>query len=167
MEAQLAAARAALVEAELAEHPADRFLGAHLAALRVAAVVLAIRTRPARRSSRLSDVWQLLGEVAPEYAEWAGFFAATALKRQAVAAGAVALVSAREADDLIRDAGLFCDAVGRRLRPSLQAAQAARLAHVAPGGQGAQVAHAAGGAQVAHAARGAQVAHVVQAASHG
>ena len=39
-----------------------------------------------------------------EYAEWAGFFAASALKRQAVAAGAVAVVNAREADDLVREA---------------------------------------------------------------
>ncbi|QLQ15281.1 MAG: hypothetical protein HZY73_05740 [Micropruina sp.] len=138
MEAQLTAARAALVEAELAEHPAERFLAAHLAALRVAAVVLAARARPARRASRLSDVWRLLAEVAPEYAEWAGFFAATALKRQAVAAGAVALVSAREADDLIRDAGLFCEAVGRRLRPPARAAPVEGAGRVAGGVQVAQ-----------------------------
>ena len=47
-------------------------------------------------------------------AEWAGLFAATALKRRAVAAGAVALVSAREADDLVRDAGIFYAAVAGR-----------------------------------------------------
>ncbi len=109
----LAAARSALIEAELAERPADRFLAAHLAALRVAAVILAARGRPASGGT-LRDVWQLLAERAPEYAEWAGLFAATALKRRAVAAGAVALVSAREADDLVRDAGIFYAAVAGR-----------------------------------------------------
>ncbi|MEZ5089829.1 MAG: SAV_6107 family HEPN domain-containing protein [Micropruina sp.] len=115
---ELAPAATALAEAELAGRPADRFLLAHLAALRVAAVVLACRM-PQRRAGRAStgprDAWQVLAEVAPEYAEWAGFFAASALKRQAVAAGAVAVVNAREADDLVRDVGLFHDQVAARL----------------------------------------------------
>lgn len=111
----LALARAALIQAELAEHPADRFLAAHLAALRVAAVVLAARAHTASRRGGLNDIWRLLARVAPEYGEWAGFFAATALKRRAVAAGATSLVSLREADDLIRDASLFCEEVARRL----------------------------------------------------
>lgn len=114
MSEPLAAARAALIEAELADRPADRFLAAYLAALRVAAVVLAARTHASRGAAGLTDVWQLLARVAPEYAEWAGFFAALALKRHTVAAGAVTLVSAREADDLVRDASLFCAAVARR-----------------------------------------------------
>ena len=115
--AELAPAASALTQAELAEQPAERFLGAHLAALRVAAVVLAHRTMPRRASStRPRDVWQVLAEVAPEYAEWAGFFAASALKRRAVQAGAVALVGTREADDLLRDVRLFHDRVAARLR---------------------------------------------------
>lgn len=114
MPAELTAAAAALAEAELAEQPAQRFLLAHLAALRVAAVVLACRAS-GRGSTRPRDVWQVLAEVAPEYAEWAGFFASSALKRRAVQAGEGALVSAREADDLVRDAGIFRDRVARRL----------------------------------------------------
>jgi hypothetical protein len=113
-------ARAALVEAELAEAASDRYLLAHLAALRVAAVVLAARAHPST-GSRMRNAWQLVGEVAPEFAEWAGYFAATQGKRQAVAAGAVALVSSREADDLLRDAQAFHDAVARRLARSRRA----------------------------------------------
>ena len=113
--ADLTGAVAALTEAELAEQPAQRYLLGHVAALRVAAVVLAYRTVPRRRSAGPRDVWQVLAEVAPEYAEWAGFFASSALKRRAVQAGAVALVSAREADDLLRDVRLFHDQVARRL----------------------------------------------------
>ncbi|MFT3861709.1 SAV_6107 family HEPN domain-containing protein [Micropruina sp.] len=112
---ELAAAAATLAEAELTDAPAQRFLLAHLAALRVAAVVLACRASTGH-GSRPRDVWQVLAETAPEYGEWAGFFAASALKRRAVQAGAVALVGVREADDLLRDVRLFHDQVAGRLR---------------------------------------------------
>jgi len=111
-------ARAALVEAELSCQPSDRYLAAHLAALRVAAIVLALRARPGRGSSRPRNAWLVLAEVAPEFGEWAAFFAATQGKREAVRAGATTIVNAREADDLIRDAqtflGLVEHALGRR-----------------------------------------------------
>jgi hypothetical protein len=107
-------ARTALVEAELSCHPSDRFLGAHLAALRVAAIVLALRARPGR-SSRPRNAWLVLAEVAPELGEWAAFFAATEGKREAVRAGATAIITAREADDLIRDAQAFLGLVERAL----------------------------------------------------
>lgn len=106
-------ARTALVEAELSCRPSDRFLAAHLAALRVAAVVLALRARPGRRGGRPRNAWMLLAEVAPELGEWAAFFAATEGKREAVRAGATSIVSAREADDLIRDAQTFLGLVER------------------------------------------------------
>ncbi len=107
-------ARAALAGAEFADQAAERYLLAHLAALRVAATVLAARAHAAS-GARMRNVWQVVGEVAPEFAEWAGYFAATQGKRQAVAAGATAIVSHREADDLLRDAQAFHDAVRRRL----------------------------------------------------
>lgn len=109
-------ARTALVEAELCCHPGERYLSAHLAALRVAAVVLALRTRPGSGSSRPRNAWLLLAEVAPELGEWAAFFAAGEGKREAVRAGATAIVSAREADDLVRDAQAFLGLVERALR---------------------------------------------------
>ena len=114
-------AREALMTAEFAETPAERYLQAQLAALRVAATILAARARAAS-GGRLRNVWQVVGEVAPEFAEWAGYFAATQAKRQAVAAGEHFLVSPREADDLVRDAQAFHDEVARRVaRPSRQA----------------------------------------------
>lgn len=119
---ELAAAASALAEADLAEQPAQRYLGAHLAALRVAAVILACRAASTRRGSRPRDVWLVLADVAPEYAEWAGFFSSSALKRRAVQAGAVALVSAREADDLLRDVRLFHDQVARRFARTVASA---------------------------------------------
>ena len=114
LQLDLQRARTALIEAELSAHPGDRYLAAHLAALRVAAIVLALRARPGR-GSRPRNAWLLLAEVAPELAEWAAFFAATEGKREAVRAGATAIVSAREADDLIRDAQTFLGLVERAL----------------------------------------------------
>jgi hypothetical protein len=55
----------------------------------------------------------MLAEVAPELAEWAAFFAATEAKRDAIRAGATSIVSAREADDMVRDATAFLRLVER------------------------------------------------------
>jgi hypothetical protein len=49
----------------------------------------------------------LLSIVAPELAEWADFFAAGAARRAAAEVGLPGVVSAREADDLLRDAETF------------------------------------------------------------
>jgi len=57
----------------------------------------------------------MLAEVAPELAEWAGFFAATEARRDAIQAGATSIVSAREADDLVRDATAFLRLVERAI----------------------------------------------------
>ena len=108
-------ARSSLAEAELAPQPSDRYLAAHLAALRVVAIVLTHRARPgiARPNGRPPNAWRMLAEVAPELAEWAAFFAATEAKRDAVRAGATSIVSAREADDMVRDATAFLRLVER------------------------------------------------------
>ena len=103
-------ARRGLQEAAGLAVPAERYATAHLAALRSAAAVLAARTRPVDtrlRRRRPTSAWVLLTEVAPELGEWAAFFAAGAAKRAAAEAGVTRAVTAREADDLVRDAGTF------------------------------------------------------------
>lgn len=112
--AELARARATLVQAELTTAAAERYLTAHRAAGQVAAVVLAMRCRPGARRGR-RNAWRLLAEVAPELAEWAGFFLALQGKCEVLRAGANNLVSTREADDLVRDASTFHDQVAGRL----------------------------------------------------
>ena len=92
--------------ARRATSPGDRYVTAHLAALRAAAAVLAVRGRPRRPGGTL-NVWQVLPRVAPELGEWAAFFAAGAARRAAVEAGRADVVTAREADDLLRDAETF------------------------------------------------------------
>ncbi len=113
-------ARTTLFAAELTDDPSEKYLAAHLCALRVAAVVLAVRAGDAAPRSGPTDVWTLVARLAPEYAEWAGFFATTARRRNAVRQHQL-LVCAREADDLVRDAGAFLALVERKLLPPRQA----------------------------------------------
>jgi SAV_6107-like HEPN len=103
----LAQARAVLGEAAAADSAAERFRLAHLAALRTAAAVFAERGRPVAARRRLVSAWVLVESVAPEFGEWAGYFAAGAPARAAVEAGAVSAVTARDADDQLRAAGEF------------------------------------------------------------
>ena len=120
----LAAAERGLVEATYAETAEERYVGAHLSALRSAAAVLAARAQPAKSRARLRSVWSVLPAVAPEFGEWAQFFAASAPKRSAAEAG-LRVVTQREADDLLRDAETFHDQVCTLLhidrQPSLPA----------------------------------------------
>ena len=67
------------------------------------------RARPAAptRRSRVTSVWSLLVLVAPEFSEWASYFALGASKRAAAEAGIPRVVSPREADDLLSAAEQF------------------------------------------------------------
>jgi SAV_6107-like HEPN len=100
-------ARGVLVEANSATTAAERFRLAHLAALRTSAALFAERARPASGPRKLLSAWVLVDMVAPEFSEWAGYFAASAATRAAVEAGAVSLVSERDADDQLRAAAEF------------------------------------------------------------
>ena len=93
-----------LAEAAACPDVGWRYATAHLAARRGAAAVLAARTQPEPGRRRPRSAWVLIGQVAPELAEWAAFFAAGAAKRAAAAAGPPPAAPAREADDLVRDA---------------------------------------------------------------
>ena len=98
--------RSGLKQACAARSPGERYVTAHLAALRAAAAVLAVRSRPGGRGGPRS-VWEVLPRVAPELIEWASYFASTASRRAALDAGRTGVVSAREADELLRDAESF------------------------------------------------------------
>jgi hypothetical protein len=105
----LSQAHRTLVEAVEQTCPPDRYAAAHLAALRGAAAVLAARSEPpgAMIRRRPTSAWVLLRSMAPELAEWATFFAAGARKRAAAEAGSPQAVSARDADDLVREVDTF------------------------------------------------------------
>ena len=107
--ALMASARQGLASADDETAAGGRFVAAHLAALRAAAAVVAARSEPGGlgRRKKPQSVWELLPRVEPALCEWAAFFAAGAGKRAAAEAGLLRAVSAREADDLLRDAGVF------------------------------------------------------------
>lgn len=107
----LSQGRASLVEARGASQPGERYAAAHLAALRCAAAVVALRARPDAGRRRPTNAWVLLAGVAPEFADWAQYFAAGADRRAAVEAGSVRAVSSRDADDLLRAAEEFAGLV--------------------------------------------------------
>jgi hypothetical protein len=114
----LSRARTALAEAREADDHLIRYSSAHVAALRVAAAVLAVRARPVRSGARRRvqrNAWVLLSEVAPEFGEWASFFAAGATQRAAAEAGLERAVTTREADDLVRAAETFYELVDSSL----------------------------------------------------
>jgi hypothetical protein len=115
-------AHRALREATGYTDPRQRYATAHLGALRAAAGVLAARTRPEPARRRPRSAWVLLGQVAPELGEWAGFFAAGASKRAAAEAGLSSAVTEREADDLVRDVGTFLVVVENFLAAPVPAA---------------------------------------------
>ena len=103
----LGQAHRGLAEAAACPDAGWRYATAHLAALRGAAAVLAARTRPEPGRRRPRSAWVLIGQVAPELAVWAAFFAAGAAKRAAAEAGLSSAVTEREADDLVRDVRAF------------------------------------------------------------
>ena len=107
--AMLESARYGLAAAQSEASTGARYVAAHLAALRAAAAVVAARAEPGitTRRKRPQSVWELLPRVEPALQEWAAFFAAGAAKRAAAEAGLPRAVSAREADDLLRDAETF------------------------------------------------------------
>ncbi len=114
----LAQAQRGLDEAAELEDPNDRYATAHLAALRTAAAVLAVRGRPestARARKRIRSAWEVLPEVAPELEEGSRLFAAGAPRRARAEAGIAGAAGRRDADDLIRDAGMFLRIVEQML----------------------------------------------------
>lgn len=110
----LRAARFHLEEARAARSAPERYVNAHLAALRAAAAVLAQRADPGARPTRgrgPRSAWELLPKAAPELAEWAAFFAAGASKRAAAEAGLSGAVAQAEADVLLEESGAFVSVV--------------------------------------------------------
>ncbi|GAA3860137.1 SAV_6107 family HEPN domain-containing protein [Streptomyces sedi] len=122
----LGQAERGLEEASVLPDVGEAFVAAHLAALRAAAAVLAVRARPdlsPRGRRRIRSVWEVLPEVAPEFAEWSALFAGSADRRQRIDAGISGVVTRAEADELRRAAGFFLRLVEEALlrQPVLRA----------------------------------------------
>ena len=101
--------RAGLVQACRSQSAAQRYTEAHLAALGLRPGDLVEGTVVPGRS-RPRSVWEALPGIAPELREWAVFFASSGRRRLALERGS-AMVSAREADDLVRQCETFLELV--------------------------------------------------------
>src|SRR5262249_55283954 len=113
----LETARRGLAEAHGESDPGTRYICAHLAALRAAAAIVAARGEPGTggRRRRPRSGWELVPQGGPGPAEGAAFFAASAAKRAAAEAGLPKAATAREAEDLLRDAETFLAVAERAL----------------------------------------------------
>ncbi|MCV2393434.1 SAV_6107 family HEPN domain-containing protein [Actinotalea sp. M2MS4P-6] len=111
-EALLERSDAELVAADLASDPDERFVHAHLAALRAGAAVLTVN--PTRRRAPRA-VWELVAAAAPELAGWCAHFAAAAPVRASIETGRGGVDHAR-ADRAAEDAAAFADAVRAHLQ---------------------------------------------------
>ncbi|UQX87204.1 SAV_6107 family HEPN domain-containing protein [Jatrophihabitans telluris] len=117
--ALLGQAKTTWAEAVLEPQPAEKYRAAHVAALRAAAALLALRARPtAVVRRRPTSAWVLLDVVAPELSEWSAYFADSAQRRAAIEAGSHSVVNERDADDLLRAAGEFI-AIAERMAGQL------------------------------------------------
>lgn len=106
--ALLESARQRLTGSKSEMSVADRYVGAHLAASRAAAAVVAARGGGvASGDSGSRSVWELLLQVEPRLSEWAAFFAASAGRRAAAEAGLPHAVSLQQANYLLREAEAF------------------------------------------------------------
>ncbi|NEA53510.1 hypothetical protein G3I60_04915 [Streptomyces sp. SID13666] len=111
-----------LEEARSLRSPSEQYATAHLAALRAAAAVLAIRGRPetvgARRRPRIRSAWEVLPEIAPELAEFSRYFGAGARTRARAEAGIADATNAHGAEQMIRNSEDFLEQVRQLLEAS-------------------------------------------------
>lgn len=107
----------ALDDAYQAQSTTQRYVAAHVAALRAGAALLAVKAKPTR-SHRIRSVWQMVPRIAPELGEWCAYFDAIGKRRVFVEIGSEQ-VTQRQADDLVRDAEAFADQIARILNVSL------------------------------------------------
>lgn len=106
----LARADGELVAAQLTSQPWERYLHAHLAAMRAGAAVLAVRGAPGGRGAP-RDVWGMLDRQAPELTAWSAYFAQGAALRSAAEAGRLEAVGAARATEAVAAAEVFVEAV--------------------------------------------------------
>ncbi len=84
-----------------------RFLHAHMAAIRSASAVLALRALGSRRRGRPRSVWEQLADAGEEWERWAARFEVAAQLRAAIDAGRIGELDGAVADDAVWAADEF------------------------------------------------------------
>lgn len=107
-------ADAILGDAAGAPSAADMFLESYVAALRGAGALLdAVDPVPKRGASR--SAWVRMRTAAPEFTEWASYFAAYSTLRASIEAGSADRLDAAEADEFFSQVGRFLNRVEDRV----------------------------------------------------
>ena len=106
----LSRADAELLAARFTADPDDRFVHAHLAALRAAAALVAAWGRPSSRRGPRA-VWELLARTAPEFEAWTAYFASGARARADIEAGVAGVVDDSRSGELLAAAEDFVDEI--------------------------------------------------------
>lgn len=117
---------AELLASQLASDAAERFVHAHLGALRLAGAVLAASGAAPQRG-RAKSAWQQLRTAEPSMSRWAAYFESGARVRAAVAAGRPEVVDDALASRWAAAAEDFRDVVSEHLgvEPSVHAVPSA------------------------------------------
>jgi len=105
----LASCDSTLAAAAIAVTPADRFIYAHLAAVRAAGAYLKLIGVPTANRGAFRSVWERLAAASPEMSLWAAYFAAGTKTRIAIEAGES--VSESDCDEMLGLAEDFRDEV--------------------------------------------------------
>lgn len=101
-----------LDEASRRSTPQEQFLGAHMAALKGAAAVLAIAVPPGQsKRRRLRSAWVQLEELGEQWHPWVVYYEASARTRAALSSGLVRGVESDQAQDALRVTGRFLASV--------------------------------------------------------
>lgn len=100
----------------------ERFLHAHMAALRASGAVLELHLSPRgpRSTRRVRSAWVQLAEAGPEWEPWATYFAQGAHVRAAIEAGRSVDLAAGEAEELVAAATDFLVEVQAAVATAIQ-----------------------------------------------
>jgi len=114
--ALLATCDGELATAAVALDPADRFISAHLAAVRAASAYVDLVGQPSKRGRR--SVWEQLVAIDSGWVPWAAFFSGGTKLRQAVEMGIPVATSV--ADEMTAYAEDFRDEIAMAIDPNCE-----------------------------------------------
>lgn len=88
----------------------EKFIRAHMAALRAAAAALAL-SPPETKRGKVKSAWVQLAELGPQWAPWVEFYTASAQTRAAIEAGLLREIAERDVEQAVQVASQFLHVV--------------------------------------------------------
>jgi len=87
--------------------PREQFLGAHMAALRAAAAVLALTPKAGPKRGKVRSAWVQLAEVSPQWQPWVEYYTDSARVRAELESGVRSSLDPAQARQAMAIAGKF------------------------------------------------------------